>query len=110
MIRDAIARAVAGEHLGEDEMRAVMERLMDGEASPAQVAGLLIALRMKGETVDELVGAARAMRARMLRVPTALPVVDSCGTGGDGLETFNISTVAALIAAGAGARVAKHGN
>jgi anthranilate phosphoribosyltransferase len=109
-VEEAIARVVAGRDLGEDEMRVVMERLLDGDATPAQIGSLLTALRMKGETVDELVGAARALRARMTRVPAAGPVVDTCGTGGDGLGTFNISTAAALVAAGAGAAVAKHGN
>jgi anthranilate phosphoribosyltransferase len=84
---------------------------MDGEATPAQIGALLIALRMKGETVDEVVGAATAMRARAqkLRVPAGV-VVDTCGTGGDGRGTINISTVAALVVAAAGVRVAKHGN
>jgi anthranilate phosphoribosyltransferase len=110
MIQAAIARAVAGGHSTEGEMCALMESLMEGEATSAQIASLLTALRMKGETVDELVGAARAMRARMLRVETKRTVVDTCGTGGDGLATFNISTAAALVAAGAGAAVVKHGN
>jgi len=109
-IPDAIARAVAGESLDEAEMATVMGRMMDGEATPAQIASLLTALRMKGETADELVGAARAMRARMTPLRVTTPVVDTCGTGGDGLSTFNVSTAAALIAAGAGVAVAKHGN
>jgi anthranilate phosphoribosyltransferase len=109
-IQDAIARAVSGGSLTEVEMFAVMGRLMDGEGTPAQIAGLLTALCMKGETVDELVGAARAMRARMTPLSVPGPVVDTCGTGGDGLATFNVSTAAALIAAGAGVAVAKHGN
>jgi anthranilate phosphoribosyltransferase len=109
-IRDFIARAVTGERFGEDDMQDVMGVLMDGEATPAQIASLLTALRMRGETADELVGAARAMRARMARVTFPGPLVDTCGTGGDGLGTFNVSTAAALVAAGAGATVAKHGN
>ena len=109
-IPEAIGRTVAGAAFSAEEMCALMERLMDGEGTPAQIASLLTALRMRGETVDELVGAARAMRARMVRVPVTGSVIDTCGTGGDGRSTFNISTAAALVAAGAGAVVAKHGN
>jgi anthranilate phosphoribosyltransferase len=107
----AIARACARQDLTADEMAATVGRIMDGEATPAQIGALLIALRMKGETVDEVVGAATAMRARAqkLRVPAGV-VVDTCGTGGDGRGTINISTVAALVVAAAGVRVAKHGN
>jgi anthranilate phosphoribosyltransferase len=107
----AIARAVARGDLTADEMAAVVGRIMDGEATQAQIGALLVALRMKGETVDEVVGAARAMRARAL--PLAVPpgvLVDTCGTGGDGRGTLNISTLAALVVAAAGVRVAKHGN
>jgi anthranilate phosphoribosyltransferase len=92
-------------------MEAVIRQLMEGAATPAQIGGLLIALRMKGETVDEIIGAARAMRAHAVAVrPRAPVIVDTCGTGGDARGTFNISTAAALIAAGAGLTVAKHGN
>src|SRR5262249_1271166 len=92
-------------------MEAVMRQLMDGAVTPAQIGGLLIALRMKGETVDEITGAVRALRAHAAQVhPRASVVVDTCGTGGDRRGTFNISTAAALIAAGAGVTVAKHGN
>jgi anthranilate phosphoribosyltransferase len=110
LLRDAIAAAVAGRNLGEGTMRAVIDAIMDGLATPAQIGSLLTALRTKGETVDELVGTARAMRARMLTVPTAGPVVDTCGTGGDGADVCNVSTAVALTVAGAGAAVAKHGN
>jgi anthranilate phosphoribosyltransferase len=107
----AIARTSARNDLTADEMADTIGRIMDGEATAAQIGGLLIALRMKGETVDEVVGAARAMRARAhkLRVPAGV-VVDTCGTGGDGRGTINVSTIAALVVAAAGVRVAKHGN
>lgn len=110
LLRSAIACVVGGESLSEARMHAVADAIMDGGATPAQIGALLSALRMKGETVDELVGVARAMRARMARVEYAGPVVDTCGTGGDGAELFNVSTAAALVVAGAGVAVAKHGN
>ncbi len=107
----AIARACARESLSAEEMAGAVGRIMDGEATPAQIGALLVALRMKGETIDEVVGAAMAMRARAqtLRVPAGV-VVDTCGTGGDGRGTINVSTIAALVVAAAGVRVAKHGN
>jgi len=109
-IQAAIAHVVGGGSLDESTAAAVFGEIMDGEASPAQIGGLLVALRQKGETLDEVVGAARAMRARatVLRAPDG--VVDTCGTGGDGRGTFNVSTLAALVAASAGVPVAKHGN
>ncbi len=110
-VRTAIAHTVAGASLTEADMEAVMRELMGGTATPAQVGGLLIALRMKGETVEEITGAVRAMRAHATRVqPRSQVIVDTCGTGGDRRGTFNISTAAAFIAAGAGLTVAKHGN
>lgn len=98
--------------LSEKEMLRVMEAIMDGRVTPAQIAAFITALRMKGETVDEITGAARCMRSRALpiRLPTGRALVDTCGTGGDRSSTFNISTTAAFVAAAAGARVAKHGN
>jgi len=96
--------------LSEEESAAVMTAFMTGEASPAQIGAFLAALRMKGETVDEVTGMARIMREHALRVETKGTVVDTCGTGGDASGTFNVSTAAAFVVAGAGAKVAKHGN
>ena len=110
-IREALARAIDRKNLTVDEMASVVGEIMDGQATPAQIGGLLVALRMKGETVDEIVGAARAMRARMVSVDFAAdPMVDTCGTGGDGSGSINVSTIAAFVVAGAGVVVAKHGN
>jgi anthranilate phosphoribosyltransferase len=110
-VKELIARVVNGEDLTADEARSVMAAVMDGSATPAQIGGFLVALRIKGETPDEISGAALAMRARVQRVKTGRkPLLDTCGTGGDGRGTVNISTAAAITAAGAGAAVAKHGN
>ncbi len=109
-IKHAIATLSAGRDLAEAEMEQVMDGLMDGTATPAQVAAVLVALRMKGERVAELVGAARAMRRHATAVATSREVVDTCGTGGDGRDTFNISTAATFVVAAAGVAVAKHGN
>ncbi len=110
MIRDAIAALVDRRDLAEEQAAACMEQIMSGEATPAQLGAFFVALRMKGETADEIAGLARVMREKALRVPVDGPLVDTCGTGGDGKRTFNASTAAAFVAAGAGARVAKHGN
>lgn len=109
-VREAIATAAAGRDLDEGTTQAVVDAIMAGAATPAQIGSLLTALRMKGETVDELVGTARALRAHMLRVPWGGVAVDTCGTGGDGADLFNVSTAVALVVAGAGVVVAKHGN
>lgn len=110
-LRTLIARVAEGQHLTEQEASEAMEALIGGEATPAQMAALLVALRLKGETVEEITGCARAMRARATPIPHRQPfVVDTCGTGGDGAGTFNISTTAAFVVAGAGVPVAKHGN
>ena len=110
-VREALGRLVLGKSLSADDMSAVVGQIMDGAATPAQVGSLLTALRMRGETVEEAVGAAQAMRQRMLRVESDLPVLlDDCGTGGDGSGSVNVSTLAALILAAAGVKVAKHGN
>ena len=111
MIEQAIKRAIDGRHLGRDEMYEVFSSVMDGRTSDVQKSALLVALRMKGETADEIAGAAMAMRERVTPLQVERDgLVDTCGTGGDGRGTFNISTVAALVAAAAGATVAKHGN
>jgi anthranilate phosphoribosyltransferase len=111
VIQQMLARLLDGHDLTRDEARAVMEEVMRGEATPAQIGGFLVALRLKGETADEIAGCAEAMRAHVLSVrPQREDLVDTAGTGGDGAGTFNISTAAALVAAAAGAGVAKHGN
>jgi anthranilate phosphoribosyltransferase len=108
---EAIARVVEGRDLREEEMAAVVESILAGRAGAAEIGALLVALRMKGETVAELVGAARAMRAHAVPVPGApAEAVDTCGTGGDGAATLNVSTAAGLVVAAAGVPVAKHGN
>jgi len=106
-----IEKCLARENLSVEEASSALEVIMTNQATDAQIAGLLIALRSKGETVDELVGFARTMREKSLKVHVEDPrAIDMCGTGGDGTGTFNISTVASLVAAGAGVTVAKHGN
>src|SRR5213592_3465497 len=110
-IQEALARLLDGLDLSRDQARKVMDTIMSGEATPAQIGGFLVALRLKGETADEIAGCAEAMRAHVLPVkPKREDLVDTAGTGGDGGKTFNISTAAALVAAAAGAGVAKHGN
>ena len=111
-IQDAIQTVADGGSLSVDAAAAAMGEIMSGDATPAQLGALVVALRMKGETVGEIAGMARAMREKSLRVPVAGGgvIVDTCGTGGDSSGSYNISTTAALIAAGAGVKVAKHGN
>jgi len=111
MIKDAIAKLADRTDLSEKEAEEVMLEIMEGAATPAQIAAYLMGLRMKGETVEEIAGSARAMRSRAIRIRAADPlVVDTCGTGGDRANTFNISTTAAFVVAGGGLTVAKHGN
>lgn len=109
-IRSAIARVLGGQTLTTDDAHDAMAQVMDGEASPAQLGGMLLALRMRGETPEELAGFALAMRERVLAVAAPDDAIDTCGTGGDGSRTFNISTAAALVVSAAGVPVAKHGN
>jgi anthranilate phosphoribosyltransferase len=107
---EAIAKLVRCEPLSEDEAASAFEIIMRGDATPVQIAGFLVALRMKGETPDEITGFARAARAVATPIQVDGALLDTCGTGGDGLATFNISTLSAIVAAACGARVAKHGN
>jgi anthranilate phosphoribosyltransferase len=109
-LKPVIARLAEGEALSEAEAEAAFDTLMAGEATPAQIAGLLMALRVRGETVDEITGAARVMRARMSAIAAPAGAIDVCGTGGDAQGTVNISTTVAFVVAGCGVAVAKHGN
>lgn len=107
----AIEMALSGAEVEADLLEAAFGEIMDGEALPVQIAGLLVALRAKGETVDEIISAARALRARATTAKATAPnTIDVCGTGGSGVDTFNISTTSAFVVAGAGVPVAKHGN
>jgi anthranilate phosphoribosyltransferase len=111
-LKTAIAEVINGRSLSSTQAEAAMNVIMSGEATPAQIGSYLTALRMKGETVAEITGSARAMRYHVVKVPAAVNgmLVDTCGTGGDGKHTFNISTTAAFVVAGHGVKVAKHGN
>ena len=112
MLSDALRRVVEGETLSDAGMEDAMERILSGDASPVQLAALSVALRMRGESAGELAAAARVLRAHAARVELVGEgvLLDTCGTGGDGLGTFNISTATAVVVAAAGVRVAKHGN
>ncbi len=107
---EAIGKLVRGESLTEAGAATAMESIMNGDATPIQIAGFIVALRMKGETADELTGLARSARAHATPIAAGDGLLDTCGTGGDGTGTFNISTLSAVVAAACGARVAKHGN
>jgi anthranilate phosphoribosyltransferase len=111
MLRGALAKVVTGEHLSTDQARETMGIIMNGEATPAQIGAFLVAMRLKGETAEEVAGFAQAMREKALGYTSRYSyLVDTCGTGGDGAQTFNISTTAAFVVAACGVPVAKHGN
>ena len=111
MIQEAIRDLIAGADLGRAKTRAVMEQIMSGQATDAQIGAFLVALRIKGETIDEIAGCAEVMREKATPIVTVRPdLIDTCGTGGDASGTFNISTTVAFVACGAGLAVAKHGN
>jgi anthranilate phosphoribosyltransferase len=110
MIKEAIDIVVKGKSLTMEQASQVMNEIMDGQATPAQFGAFVVALRLKGETVHEIAGMAQVMREKSVPVKVKGPLVDTCGTGGDGTKTFNISTTAAFVVAGAGVKVAKHGN
>jgi anthranilate phosphoribosyltransferase len=105
-----LGKLAAGQHLSEDESAQAFDRMMSGDATPAQMGAFLMALRLRGETVEEITGAARTMRAKAAHIAAPAGAIDTVGTGGDGIGTFNISTAAALVVAGCGVPVAKHGN
>lgn len=108
--KELIAKAASGQALSEAEASDAFGQMMTGNATPAQIAGLLMALRVRGETVEEITAGARSLRERMARIEAPAGAIDTCGTGGDGAGTYNISTAAAIVVAGAGVPVAKHGN
>ena len=110
MIKEAINALVSGDPLNFEQSAAVMAEIMGGEATPAQIAAFVTALRIKGETVEEIAGLASVMREKTVPVKATPPVIDTCGTGGDNSASINVSTAAAFVAAGAGLKVAKHGN
>ncbi|MBV9522737.1 MAG: anthranilate phosphoribosyltransferase [Alphaproteobacteria bacterium] len=109
-LKALLGRVAAGERLGEDDAETAFDVMMSGNATPAQMGAFLMGLRVRGETVEEITGAARALRAKALRIEAPPGAIDTCGTGGDGSGSFNISTATALVLAGAGVPVAKHGN
>jgi anthranilate phosphoribosyltransferase len=109
-LRQLIQKVSGGTTLSEVEIRTALEQMTEGAATPAQMGAFLMALRVRGETVEEIAGAAQMLRARMHGVEVAPGAVDIVGTGGDGTGTYNVSTCAALVAAGAGVKIAKHGN
>ena len=109
-LRPLLARVAGGHALSEAEAEAAFEIIMSGNATPSQMGALLMALRVRGETVDEITGAARIMRAKAITIDAPPGTIDTCGTGGDGFGSFNISTASALVAASCGVPVAKHGN
>lgn len=111
IVQGGISRVIEGQHLNREEARSIMEAIMSGESTSAQIGGLLTALRIKGETVDEITGFAEAMRNHSSRLHTETSqLLDTCGTGGSGIHKFNISTTSAIVAASVSVRVAKHGN
>ena len=111
IFKNTLEQVLAGRDLSHADMLAIMQQVMVGELTPAQISGFVIALRVKGESVDEITAAATVMRALSTKVKIAdnAHLIDTCGTGGDGIQTFNVSTVSAFVAAAAGAKVAKHG-
>ncbi|GJM80108.1 hypothetical protein HMSSN139_26040 [Paenibacillus sp. HMSSN-139] len=110
-VQAGISRLIEGRHLAREEARGVMQAIMNGESTPAQIGSLLTALRIKGETVEEITGFAEAMRGASSRIQTeSQKLLDTCGTGGSGIHKINVSTTAAIVAASVSVRVAKHGN